>query len=110
MRLEDILEAVLRIRDYTRGTTFEEFCGDKRTVDAVVRNLEVIGEAARNIDLDIRARHPEIPWKRMLAMRNILAHEYFAVDLGILWQTANANLPPLVPALRGILDAEGAND
>ncbi|MDP2936438.1 MAG: DUF86 domain-containing protein, partial [Dehalococcoidia bacterium] len=65
----------------------------------MVRTLEVIGEAARHIDPDIRARHPAIPWNRMLAMRNILAHEYFAVDLAILWQTVNANLPTLSPLL-----------
>lgn len=106
MRLEDILEAMDRVGRYTRGMSFEEFSKDTRTVDAVVRNLEIIGEAARHIEPELEARHPGIPWGRMRGMRNILAHEYFGVDLAILWHTITQNLPPIAPLLKAVLEGE----
>lgn len=109
IRMEDILEATDRISRYIRGMSFGAFSQDTKTVDAVIRNLEVIGEAARHIPPDFEARHPEIPWSRMRGMRNVLAHEYFGVDLSILWQTVTQNLPPLVPLLKGALEAEGSD-
>ncbi|MBI2854960.1 MAG: DUF86 domain-containing protein [Chloroflexi bacterium] len=105
IRLEDILEAINRVTTYTEGMSYQQFCRDTKTVDAVVRNLEIIGEAARYVGPDLEEKHPEVPWDRMRGMRNILAHEYFGVDLSILWQTVQHDLPPLVPLLRAVLEA-----
>ncbi len=110
IRLEDILEAMDRVSRYTLGMSFEEFSRDARTVDAVVRNLEVIGEAARHIGPELEAQHPEVPWGRMRGMRNVLAHEYFGVDLAILWHTITQNLPPVVPLLKAILEGEARHE
>lgn len=106
IRIEDILDAASKIASYTQGMNFEDFCEDSRTFDAVVRNLEVIGEAARYISPDLEAKYPQIPWHSMRAMRNILIHEYFGVDMAIIWQTATENLPPVVPLLHAILEDE----
>ena len=93
LRIEDILESTSRIETYIAGFTFEQFEADRKTIDAVVRNLEVIGEAARHL-LAIRQGLPDdISWSDVAGMRNILTHEYFGVDLGIVWQTATADLP-----------------
>ena len=105
LRVEDVLEAIQRISRYTEDMSFEEFRQDTRTVDAVVRNLEVIGEAARYISSAVEEQTPGIPWGRMRAMRNILTHEYFGVDLAIIWETVHHDLPPLVPLLRDALEA-----
>jgi uncharacterized protein with HEPN domain len=104
LRIEDILQAIDRITQYTKGMTWETFSADQRTLDAVIRNVEVIGEASRHVPEDIIARYPRIPWAEMRGMRNILIHEYFLVSVSILWQTATHNLPPLVPELQQILD------
>jgi uncharacterized protein with HEPN domain len=83
--LDDILEAVERIRRYTSEMDYETFKGDTRTQDAVVRNLEVIGEAARSLPDDVKARAPEIEWRKIVGLRNILVHEYFGASLPIIW-------------------------
>ena len=106
LRVEDIVTAAESIEDYIRGMSFEAFCQDKKTVDAVVRNLEVIGEAARHVPDEIRNRFPEIAWDDMSDMRNVLIHGYFGVDLTILWKTICSDLPPLVPALKAVLSQE----
>jgi uncharacterized protein with HEPN domain len=101
LRVEDILEAIERIEAYTAGLTFESFAADQKTVDAVVRNIEIIGEAVGNVPEEIQRRYPAIPWSRM---RNVLIHRYDEVSLPILWQTIQRNLPPLVAPLRAILE------
>lgn len=103
MRIADILECVTKIEDYTAGMTFADFRASPKTVDAVYRNLEVIGEAARHIPPDIEARHPAVPWSRMRGMRDVLIHEYFGVDLETVWQTIHSNLPQLLDVLRKVL-------
>lgn len=104
LRIEDILEAIERIEVYTAGLTFESFTADRKTVDAVVRNIEIIGEAAGYVPEEIQCRYPTIPWSRMRGMRNVLIHRYDEVSLPILWQTIRRNLPPLVSPLRAILE------
>ncbi len=106
-RLEDILDAAGSIGAYVGDMTFESFCADKRTVDAVVRNLEVIGEAARHVPDEVKRRFPDVAWSDMSDMRNVLIHEYFGVDLPILWKTIRSDLPPLLPILKSILDPSG---
>jgi len=83
--------------------TWETFSTDQKTLDAVIRNIKVIGEAARHIPDDIVAQYPDIPWDEMRGMRNVLIHEYFLISVPILWQTVTRNLSPLVPQLRHIL-------
>jgi uncharacterized protein with HEPN domain len=85
---------------------FETFKDDDRTIDAVIRNFEVIGEAGRYIPEEIKARYPDIPWKEMIGMRNIMIHGYFGVNITILWQTILEDLQPLVPKLNEMLERE----
>ena len=106
MRIEDILDAISRIQDYTRGMTFEAFSHDRKTIDAVVRNITVIGEAAGNTPPAVAERHDEIPWREMRDFRNVVVHAYFCVDLKVLWDTVRVDLPPLVDPLRRLLSVE----
>ena len=78
--LDDILEASARIRNYTSGLTLEGFKNDTKTLDAVVRNLEVIGEATKKVPDDVRSRYPDVEWKKIAGLRDILIHEYFGID------------------------------
>lgn len=103
LRIQDMLEAIERIQDYTAGMNAVDFCADRKTIDAVIRNLEVIGEAARHVPDEIVAQYPELPWEEMRGMRNILIHEYFGVSVPILWHTVTANLPLLAPKLCELL-------
>ena len=103
-RLEDILNSLEKIERYIAGMGYTEFVADEKTIDAVERNLEIIGEAATSLPEQMVERYPEVPWHRMRGLRNILAHEYFGVDLSIIWQTVQEDLPPLRPLLQQILD------
>lgn len=91
--LEDILESVTKIEDFTRGMSLESFKQDVKTIDAVVRNIEVIGEAAKKIPDEIRVQHPTVPWKQIVGARDKVIHEYFGVDLDIIWKTVVEDLP-----------------
>lgn len=93
--LQDILDAIASIEAYVRGYSYEDFFEDRKTADAVVRNLEIIGEAAGNMPRDVTGRYPEVPWAKMVGMRNKVIHEYAGVDLSILWQTIGEDLSPL---------------
>lgn len=106
LRIEDILAAIERIQRYTDGMDLSSFSRDDRTVDAVVWNITVIGEAAGAVPEDVRRKHPELPWDEMRGIRNVIVHEYFGVSLPILWQTVTADLPPLIPLLKKILSSE----
>ena len=99
VRLDDILEAITLIEDYVASMDESAWRQDRKTIDAVIRNLEVIGEAAGQIPKEVQDAFPEIPWAKMKGMRNILAHEYFGVDSAILWQTIQVDLPELKLAL-----------
>ena len=102
-RVQDIIEAIEKICRYTGGLNFEAFSADEKTVDAVVRNLEIIGEAVRHIPEEILKEFPALPWAEMRGIRNVLIHEYFGVSLPILWKTTQTDLPPLLPALAQVL-------
>jgi uncharacterized protein with HEPN domain len=102
-RIRDILDAVEAVQRYTKGMTYEAFTADRKTVDAVIRNLIVIGEAARRVPDDVALAHPEIPWKDMRDMRNLVIHEYFGVSDKILWDTLQRDLTPLLLLLKPLL-------
>lgn len=93
MFLEDIVSSITKIEKYINGMSYADFKDDDKTIDGVVRNLEIIGEAAKNIPEEIKDGYPEIPWSEMIAMRNKVTHEYFGVDTQIIWETIQKDLP-----------------
>jgi uncharacterized protein with HEPN domain len=102
-RIQHILEAIERIQQYTEGMNESEFAGEQKTKDAVLRNFQVIGEAARHVPKEIQGLHPGIPWSVMIGMRHVLVHDYDIIDTSTLWLTIQQDLPPLVPKLQRLL-------
>jgi len=103
--LMDIIEAARLAMDYVKDTSQEDFLKDVLRQDAVVRRLEIIGEAARRISDETREAHPGLPWHQMIAMRNVMIHEYDDIDLPLVWETVRASLPVLVKSLEKILSS-----
>ena len=101
--LTDILDAMDKVRRFTEGMTFEEFAADDKTTFAVVRALEIIGEATKNIPARIRRIYPEVPWKQMAGTRDKVIHQYFGVDLAIVWKTAKEEVPAILPVIGKVL-------
>jgi uncharacterized protein with HEPN domain len=101
--LEDILESCKKITSYTEGLNFETFISDDRTLDAVIRNFEIIGEAANRIPESFCNQHAEIAWHQMIGMRNRLIHAYFGVDYSIIWDVVENTLPLFMKQISGIL-------
>ncbi len=104
MFLEDILLAMSRILEYTEGMDLIKFKQDYKTVDAVIRNFEIIGEASKSIDENIRNEHPGIPWKEMYYLRNRVSHEYFGIDYEIIWDVAINHIPSNKKEIEAILN------
>ena len=101
--LEDMLEAGNKILAYTKGMNFNTFMSDSKTVDAVVRNFEIIGEAASRVSGEFKSDHPEIEWRRIVGFRNRIIHEYFGIDYEILWQVIEENLNELIQTLSNLI-------
>lgn len=101
--LDDILEAIGNVREYVTGLDYEGFARDKKTRDAVVRNLEIIGEAAGRLPESLRSASPEIEWRKIMSLRNILAHEYFGVSLPVVWDVVKNKLQPLETSCRELM-------
>lgn len=101
--LADILEAVRRTRMYVEGMDYPQFLADLKTQDAVIRALEVIGEATKNLSPALREQHDSIPWKNMAGLRDKLIHDYFGVNLDIVWQIVIQELPPVAEQVEQIL-------
>jgi len=97
--LQDIVDSVDDIKSFTENMTFEDFATDRKTINAVIRSIEVIGEATKRIPKSIRGKYPSIPWKKMAGMRDKLIHEYSGVDVGILWKTVKEDIPSLKPLI-----------
>ena len=100
--LKDILDAIASIEEFTSGMDFEDFLKDRKTQFAVVRALEIIGEAAKAIPEDFKKEHPEVPWREMAGMRDKLIHAYFGVDLRVVWKTLKEDVPFLKRFLSGL--------
>jgi len=94
---------VRAIADYTDGMTYASFVADSRTMDAVIRNLMTMGESIRWIPEPVLDAHPDVPWRLMRGVRNVVVHEYFGVDPSILWETVRGDLPPMVATLEDVL-------
>jgi uncharacterized protein with HEPN domain len=100
--LGDILDAVTQIKTYTTGMTEDGFSQDRKTQDAVVRNLEIIGEASNRLSEGFRLQHPDIPWQLIRGLRNRIVHAYFGVDIQLIWEVVVDDLPPLKDRLKGL--------
>ena len=99
--ISDILDAIERIKAYVSGMTFEAFEVDEKTVDAVLKNFSVIGEAIRNIS-EFQDRYPDIPWPEIIGMRNKIIHDYFSIDKEVVWKTIIGRIPELESQIRKI--------
>ena len=102
--LEDILEGISRIEEYKAGKTQREFLQDHLVQDAVIRRLEVIGEATKNIPEDMRANYPDVPWWQIAGLRDVLIHGYFGVNMGRIWLVIENDLPRLKSKVTEILE------
>ena len=106
--LEDIQGACQKILSYTAGMSFDDFISDDKTIDAVVRNFEIIGEAANRVPEDFKVDHPEIEWRRIVGFRNRIIHEYFGINYEIVWKIKDENIQQLADfieqAIEGLRD------
>ncbi|HEX73257.1 MAG TPA: DUF86 domain-containing protein [Candidatus Hydrogenedentes bacterium] len=100
--LWDMLDAARAATEFTAGQRYEHFIADRKTRNAVERNLEIIGEAARRVSARVRENHPGIPWKSMIGFRNLLAHEYGEIRYEIVWSVVQEKLPPLIRQLEAM--------
>jgi len=98
--IEDIIESGTKILLYTEGLTYDEFINDNKTIDAVIRNFEIIGEAANRLPENFRDNHTEIDWHRIRGFRNRIVHDYFGIDYSIVWEIRNTFLPNLIQKLK----------
>ena len=104
--LEDMSQSMQRIEEYLGNLDFKKFKMTAMVVDAVVRNFEIIGEASKKIPTDIKRKYPEIPWKKMYGLRNLISHEYFGIDYEMIWEIAKNSLPQNQADLLKIIERE----
>ena len=102
--VEDLMDAVLKVEEFTRDMEYEDFVRDDKTVFAVVRALEIMGEAVKRLPPAVKNRYPAIAWKDIAGMRDKLTHEYFGVNLRVIWDTAKQDIPTLRPLMQKLLD------
>ncbi len=101
--IKDVITQMEDVESFVKDMSFEEFVADKKTVNAVIRSIEVMGEATRNIPKFIREKYPEIPWRDMAKMRNRLIHVYFGIDLDAVWKTVKVRIPAIKPLIWKVL-------
>ena len=104
--LEDILAAIQKVERYVKNLTFKELCKKDMAIDAIVRNLEIIGEASKNVPEKVKRKYPFVEWKEAIGFRNVLVHDYFGIDLEAVWDTIKNNLPSLKENIKKVLEAE----
>lgn len=104
--LEDMVDAMSRIEEYTRGIRYKDFMKNYLVQDGVVRQIEIMGEASKRIPSSVKDKHPEIPWRAISGMRDKMIHEYSGVDLDIVWKVATVNIPEDKPRIVEILEEE----
>ena len=102
--LEDILEASQKILSYTSGMTFDDFRKDDKTIDAVVRNFEIVGEAANRIPEKVKTDYKNIEWRRLIGFRNRIIHEYFGIDYAMVWKIKEENIPELIVFIKKLIN------
>jgi len=105
--LADILDSSVAILEFVRGLSYEEFCNDRKTCSAVIREFEVIGEAVGKLPDELKLRRSDVEWQDIKDFRNLLIHEYFGVDLEIVWKIIREELPVLMDAVREIAGKAG---
>jgi uncharacterized protein with HEPN domain len=105
--LQDVLDAIANVAEFVGPMTLDEFKADKKTLHAVVRNLEVIGEAVKGVPPEVRQRRPQVPWQRIAGLRDILIHHYFEIDVDIVWDIVQNKLPELRQHVQMILSEPG---
>jgi uncharacterized protein with HEPN domain len=104
--LQDILENAKKGKEFVAGMSGDEFLKDEKTVFAVIRAIEVLGEATKKIPREVREKYPQIPWREMAGTRDKLVHEYFGVNLVVIWKTETEDIPSLIPLLQQIVESE----
>jgi len=103
VRIRHIIEEAKISYDFVLDCTFEDFVKDKKTVRAVIRSIEIIGEAASKISNELKNTHNEVPWRKIIGMRNRLIHVYFDIDYDVVWQTVHKNIPELIEIMQKLL-------
>ena len=102
--ISHILESIMLIEQYTKNISFEEFEKDRKTIDAVIRNFEIIGEASNKLPEEFRKQYPEVPWRSIIGLRNVLIHDYLGVDIKAVWGNLKQELPHLKEQMQSILE------
>jgi len=101
--LEDMRKACEKVIRFTQKFTREQFVADEKTFDAVMRDLEIIGEAAKHIPPEVRAQHPDVDWRKIAGLRDVVIHEYFGIDIELIWDIITREIPELLPRLNRML-------
>lgn len=104
--LFDIINSIKEIESFIDNITYEDFMKDRKTSNAVIRSIEIIGEATKQIPKSIKDKNPSIPWKRMAGMRDKMIHEYFGIDYDIVWKSAKETLPKLKDKIVAVINEE----
>ena len=100
--IRDLIEACEDILSFTKGMSYSDFVADKKTVNAVIRSLEVIGEATKKLPVSLRDNYADVPWKQMAGMRDKLIHEYFGIDIQMVWQVIEKHIPDVLASIKEI--------